>query len=55
MTRYVALDGRRRSIINVTADEEQEAAERIREQLHRPGRRVYCSADPSARAQAEGS
>jgi hypothetical protein len=43
MKRYVALDGRGRSIITVVADSEQEAAERIREQLNRPGRRVYLT------------
>jgi hypothetical protein len=43
MKRYVALDGRGRSIITVAADDEQEAAERIREQLDRPGRRVYLN------------
>jgi hypothetical protein len=43
MKRYVALDGRGRSIITVAAADEQEAAERIREQLDRPGRRVYLS------------
>ena len=40
---YVALDGRGRSIITVAAGDEQEAAERIREQLDRPGRRVYLA------------
>jgi hypothetical protein len=43
MKRYVALDGRGRSIITVAADDEQEAAEKIREQLDRPGRRVYLA------------
>ena len=43
MRRYVALDGRGRSIITVVASDEQEAAERIREQLDRPGRRVYMT------------
>ena len=43
MKRYVALDGRGRSIITVAAGDEQEAAERIREQLDRPGRRVYLT------------
>jgi hypothetical protein len=43
MKRYVALDGRGRSIVTVAADDEQEAAERIREQLDRPGRRVYLA------------
>jgi hypothetical protein len=51
MKRYVALDGRGRSIITVAADDEQEAAERIREHpstslragLDRPGRRVYLT------------
>jgi hypothetical protein len=41
--RYVALDGRGRSIITVAAGDEREAAERIREQLDRPGRRVYLN------------
>ena len=43
MKRYVALDGRGRSIITVAAGDEHEAAERIREQLDRPGRRVYLN------------
>jgi hypothetical protein len=43
MKRYVALDGRGRSIVTVAAGDEQEAAERIREQLDRPGRRVYLA------------
>ena len=43
MKRYVALDGRGRSIITVVASDEQEAAERIREQLERPGRRFYLA------------
>jgi hypothetical protein len=43
MKRYVALDGRGRSIITVAAADEQGAAERIREQLGRPGRRVYLN------------
>jgi hypothetical protein len=43
MKRYVALDRRGRSIITVAAGDEQEAAERIREQLDRPGRRVYLA------------
>ena len=43
MKRYVALDGRERSIITVAAGDEQEAAERIREQLNRPGRRAYLA------------
>jgi hypothetical protein len=43
MKRYVALDGRGRSIITVAADDEQEATERIRGQLDRPGRRVYLA------------
>ena len=43
MKRYVALDGRGRSIITVAAGDEQEAAERIRKQLDRPGRRVYLA------------
>ena len=37
MKRYVALDGRGRSIITVAAGDEPEAAERIREQLDHPG------------------
>ena len=43
MKRYVALDGRGQSIITVAAGDEQEAAERIREQLDRPGRRFYLA------------
>ena len=43
MKRYMALDGRGRSIITVVASDEQEAAERVREQLDRPGRRVYLT------------
>ena len=43
MKRYMALDGRERSIITVAADDEQEAVEKIREQLDRPGRRVYLA------------
>ena len=43
MKQYVALDGRGQSIITVAAGDEQEAAERIREQLDRPGRRVYLN------------
>lgn len=43
MKRYVALDRRGRSIITVAADDEQEAAVMIREQLDRPGRRVYLA------------
>ena len=43
MKRYVALDGRGRSIITVAAGDEQAAAERIREQLDRPDRRVYLT------------
>jgi hypothetical protein len=43
MKRYAALDGRGRSIITVVASDEQEAAERIREQLERPGRRFYLA------------
>jgi hypothetical protein len=43
MKRYVALDGRGRSIITVVASDEQKAAERIREQLERPGRRFFLA------------
>ena len=43
MKRYVALDGRGRSIITVVVSDEQEAVERIREQLDRPGRRFYLA------------
>ena len=43
MKRYMALDGRGRSIITVVASDEQEAAERVRDQLDRPGRRVYLA------------
>jgi hypothetical protein len=49
MKRYVALDGRGRSIITVVASDEQEAAERVREQLERPGRRFYRSAELTAK------
>jgi hypothetical protein len=43
MKRYMALDGQGRSIITVAAGDEEEAVERIREQLDRPGRRVYLN------------
>jgi hypothetical protein len=52
MRRYVALDGRGRSIITVVASDEQEAAERIREQLDRPGRRFYLAGPVAGRRRA---
>lgn len=37
--RYIALYGRNTCILSVVADSEDEARQRIREQLNRPGRR----------------
>ena len=41
MKRYVALDGRGRSIITVHANSEREARARITQQLDRDGRRDF--------------